>query len=71
MDKTEVKVGSYVEFIHYGFRLGRVVKMNGGMLTVVLAPFTLRGRFTGKRVRVHKEKLTGILYRKKVIRWLD
>jgi hypothetical protein len=69
MEKKKLEVGRFVEFVYNGQRLGKVIKIKGNMLTTVLCPYTTRGRFTGKKVRIHADKLTGIVYRKKVIKW--
>ncbi len=67
MRKTQIGVGRFVEFNHFGLRLGRVWRMRGNVLTVILHPYGVRGSRQGKRVRVHVDKLTGILWRKRII----
>lgn len=69
MEKQELAVGRYVEFFHKnGFqRLGRIKKIEGKNLTVVLAPFGFKGKNEGQRVRLHVSQITGIVYRKKVV----
>lgn len=65
--KNEIALGRYVQFDLQGLRLGKVNKMVGNKITVVLSPYTIRGRFTGQRKRIHRDKIMGIVYRKKVI----
>lgn len=70
MDRKQVTLvapGRCVQFNHNGFRLGKVLRIRGSFVTVVLAPFTTRGRFPGKRMRVHKERIIGIVWRKKIV----
>jgi hypothetical protein len=67
----EIKKGSFVQFMLAGarcdgFRIGKVLKMSGNKVTVLTAPFTLRGSYTGRRIRVSKEEIYGIVFRKKV-----
>lgn len=69
MRKMELAEGRCVEFHYHGFRLGRIVKIKGNHLTVVLAPFMLRGRRKGKKVRIEKTAVIGIVWRKEVIEW--
>jgi hypothetical protein len=69
MEKLELAVGTYVQFNHNGFRIGRVVKTQGKKITVVLSPFMLKGKRKGKKIRIDKEKISGIVYRKKVVEW--
>jgi hypothetical protein len=67
MKSREVRIGRYVEFNHNGLRLGRVIRIKGSFVTAVLHPYKVRGPWTGKKVRVHKDRLTGIVYRKKIV----
>jgi len=41
--------------------------LKGKFVTVVLAPFKVRGDYTGQIKRIKKDKISGIVYRKKVI----
>lgn len=69
MRELELAVGRYVEFHHCGFRLGRIARIRGNRLTVVLSPYMLRGRRKGKKVRIEKTAVTGIVRGKEVIPW--
>lgn len=69
MEKTKLAEGRYVEFHYHGFRLGRIVRIRGNRLTVVLAPFLLRGRRKGKKIRIEKTAVIGIVRGKEVIPW--
>lgn len=71
MEKTELAKGRYVEFLKDGtsFRIGRVSKITGNIITLVLAPHGFRGKNKGKKMRLHKSEITGIVWRKKVIPW--
>jgi len=59
--------GVTVQFNLQGFRLGKIIRVRGRMLTVLLSPFKQRGRHQGKRKRIHMDDVKGIVYRKKVI----
>ena len=66
--QTEITEGRYVEFMYHGFRLGRICKIKGNIITVVLAPYKFRGKRKGKKVRIKRAEIKGILWRKKVIK---
>jgi len=69
MEKTELAKGRYVEYFKDGARLGRVSKITGNIITLALAPYGFRGKDKGKKMRLHKSEITGIVWRKKVIPW--
>lgn len=67
--KAELKIGDVVQFCFNGFRLGRIRKIGGNTITVVLAPFGFKGKRKGEKVRIKAEDINGLIYRKKVIEW--
>jgi len=66
MENQNLAIGRYVEFQHNGFRLGRICKIDGNLITVILAPFAFKGKNEGSKKRIHKNEITGIVYWKKV-----
>jgi hypothetical protein len=69
MEKMEVAKNRYVEFFRDGFRLGRISKINGNTMTVILAPFGIKGDDKGQRKRIRKEDVLGIVWRKKIVKY--
>ena len=69
MERMELIRNRYVEFFSEGYRLGRITKINGNVMTVILAPFGVKGNNKGQRKRIRKEEIVGIVWRKKVIRF--
>ena len=69
MEKMELSRNRYVEFFSDGFRLGRISKMNGNTMTVILAPFGIKGDGKGQRKRIRKEEIIGIVWRKKILKY--
>jgi hypothetical protein len=69
MEKMEVAKNRYVEFFSDGFRLGRISKINGNTMTVILAPFGIKGDDKGQRKRIRKEDVLGIVWRKKIVKY--
>ena len=70
MEKFKMERGRYVEFFSDGFRLGRINKINGNTMTVILAPFGMKGDNKGQRKRIRKEDVIGIVWRNKVIKYV-
>jgi hypothetical protein len=69
MDKLKIERGKYVEFFSDGFRLGRINKINGNTMTVILAPFGIKGDNKGQRKRIRKEDVVGIVCRNKIVKY--
>jgi len=68
MKPLKLAEGRCVEFHYHGFRLGRIVRIKGNRLTVVLSPFLLRGKRKGKKIRIEKSAVIGIVRGKEVIK---
>jgi hypothetical protein len=69
MEKMELEKNRYVEFFSDGSRLGRIIKINGNTMTVILAPFGIKGDNKGQRKRINKEDVLGIVWRNKVVKY--
>jgi len=69
MKKFKIERGRYVEFFSDGFRLGRINKINGNTMTVILAPFGIKGNNKGQRKRITKDNVIGIVWRNKVVKY--
>jgi len=69
MEDRKITVGGYISINHLGFGIARVRAVRGNELTVVLYPWQFKGEKAGKRVRIRKDKIYGLVYRKKVIPW--
>jgi len=69
MEKLNLAVGRYVQFLRDSYRIGRIMKIKGNNLTVILAPYMTRGKNKGVRKRIQKEEIVGIVWRRKVIPW--
>jgi hypothetical protein len=69
MEKMQLEKNRYVEFFSEGSRLGRINKLNGNTMTVILAPFGIKGDNKGQRKRIRKEEVTGIVWRNKVVKY--
>jgi hypothetical protein len=69
MEKMELARNKYVEFFSDGSRLGRIIKINGNTMTVILAPFGIKGDSKGQRKRITKEEVTGIVWRNKIVKY--
>ncbi len=68
---NDIAVGKYVEYMDDSekVRIGRVVNIRGKLITLLLAPFGMRGVNKGPRKRIERCKITGIVYHKKVRRF--
>ena len=70
--RDDIKPGKYIEFMtECGTRIGRVTRVRGKDVSVILAPFGMRGKSKGQRKRIEKEQATGIVHYKKVRRFKE
>jgi len=67
LKSAQVAVGKGVSFFYHGFRMGKVLKIKGNTVTVVMAPYKVRGKHTGVRKRIKMQDILGVVYRKKVV----
>jgi len=58
-----------MRFPNGGLHIGRIAKIKGGTLTVILAPYKMKGKHAGKRMRIRTEQIVGVIYRRKVVKW--
>ncbi len=65
----KLEVGRFIELAHpqRGIRVAKILKIDGRKLTVVLAPYRIRGRFKGQKIRIPIDWVTGIIFRKKMV----
>jgi hypothetical protein len=69
MERMELVKNRYVEFFSEGSRLGRITKINGNTMTVILAPFGVKGDNKGQRKRIRKEDVIGVVWRNKIVKY--
>ena len=69
MKELKLAVGIGVMFLYHGYRMGKVLKIKGNTITVVLAPYKVRGTHTGKKIRIKKADIREIQYRKRLYKW--